>query len=162
MKKGEQDTGKIKATAGYIINFYQALETLTVYVSQYIDMTVRLEAKYENMDDETITEPEKQEMMTVTQSLRALIFQLNLKAKAMAGRIEAFKKIDKDLRKIYNKLITAPAFRREDLEDFALKLNEAFMEGISYDTLGQLADIYSALSGMADINMGGGLDTGET
>ena len=154
----KKDTGTVKATAGYIVNFYQAIEGLNVYVSQYIDMSVRMSSKYENSDDEAITEPERNEMMTMTQTLRTLIFQLNIKAKAMAKKIDAFKKSEAKIKKVYDKLIEAPAFKRADLEEFAQLINEAFMEGISYDTLGQLADIYSALSGAMDMSMGGEIE----
>jgi hypothetical protein len=163
MKKEEQNVGKVKATAGYIVSFYEDLEAFNVYVAQYIDMSVRLGEKYENSDDIAILETEKEELVTLTKTIRTLAFRLNIKAKAMAKKIKEFEDALKDLKKIYDKIIEQASFKREDLEKFALVLNEAFMEGISYDTLGQLADIYSAMSSaMVDMSSGGmGFEPGE-
>lgn len=154
-------SGGTQATAGYILELYRSLEELNDVIADYIDFVVSMSAKYGEDSEAKMTEEEKGALRNIVYEIRRRVFKIDVKLKALASRIESIK-IPKKLENLTKKLIEAPVYDFKDLQDYALEVNRIFVEGIGYDVLEKLSDIYQTyMSAFAGVG-GGGVEEAQT
>jgi len=153
--------GETQATAGYILGLYQSIETLNDVIADYIDLVVSMNAKYGENSEAKMTDKEKEALRNIVYLIRRAVFKIDIKLRALASKIESIK-IPKKLENLTKKLIEAPVYDFKDLQDYALEVNRIFVEGIGYDVLEKLGDIYQTyMSAFAGVG-GGGIEEVQT
>ncbi len=148
--------GETQATAGYIITLYREVENLTQLVADYIDFYVQLDSKYGSASEAKMTEEEQKTLRTLVYAIRSSIFNVHVKMKALASKIDAFDKATKKLSSTVQKLLKEPVFEIRELQKYVEDVNAYFVEGVSYDVLEKLSDIYSSFVSAYSVGAGAG------
>jgi hypothetical protein len=130
-------TDKTITSAGYIVRLYQVVETLTQNSALYLNLMLRLGARYDKealaSGQSSLTQDEVEAVDFLTGTIRSLTFETYVKAQALKDIIKSLKA--DDLKEIYGYIMKNKAFETEKVEELNVKVNALFVSGIMEDYL---------------------------
>lgn len=123
---------RVTAGAGYILTFFSELELLMSNAANYINNMARMKIKYPDMNEKLEISDSDVAMINIIENVKGSIFRVYIKFMALKPKIKEFEKKDKDneIRKLYETIRDSLVPRTADIETYALKLNELFVEAI--------------------------------
>lgn len=136
------------AGASYILSFYNDIENLTGYAAQYLNIYKSIKGKYteETLKDVGMEETDQQNIVTITQAIRACIFRIYIKITSLKEKVNEFGGEDYNkLKASYGTLIEKDIYERAELEDFIILLNKLFITGVFGELLVTAKDVIDSL-----------------
>lgn len=120
---------------GYIVTFFNDLESLTKAYAEFVDKYVEMKARQE------VDDSEREYMLNLLRQLRTLIIKVYIKALALSDQLE----LDLNTVKLcYKKLMDNYMVNIELLEDFVIEINKAFANSVIKHVLIQ-SDVYTKM-----------------
>jgi len=137
------------AAAGYIVTYFNDIESLTNAFSNYNNLIFELKNKYkdalENNTIEKLPDSDKTNLLTQVQNTRFWVTRTYVKTTALDSSIKELK-IDK-LKEKYKAVIDETVIINDKLEDYVIELNKVFVKGVVVDLIEKAGDVYSQLGG---------------
>ena len=142
------------AKASYIVTFFQELQQLTWQISIYINTLVQIQMRYPKKDKESEAEMEstgmdESDQLTLAnsiQNVKNFVFMSYVKFNALKPQIPEFKKHEAKIKGFYDKISNEVVPSKKSVEDFAISMNEVFVEGIVGELLGSAGKVLKDLT----------------
>ena len=134
MKQKEE---KKQAAASYILNFYKEVLTLTEFHSQYLNLLLELEAKYQSIDKAADTE--KETIKNAVQNLRYYCTKAYIQYSSISLSLNTER--NKDIEEIYTRLKNNYVLERSDVENFVILLNNFLVGDVIKDLIDNSANL---------------------
>lgn len=136
------------AASGYILTFFNDVESLTNSYGSYANVLIEYQALYPNDKDlKKLDDTSRERLLEIIRQLRFWINRTYIKFSSLKFKIVEFEKNEKALDTAYLKICEAPAPAISDVKDYALELNKLFVLGIVSELLTKATEIYSKLAG---------------
>lgn len=138
------------AAAGYIITFFNDVESLTNWFAYYANLLSNLKGKY---PDEKflskIPDDERAAAINTIQSLRFWVNRSYIKFMALREKVPEFQS-NTTIEGLYKEIATAPSPNFEIVQEYTTELNKLFVAGVVASLLVKARDIYSQYMGKQD------------
>lgn len=139
------------AGAGYIISFFTDLDIMISNASNYINNISRMKVKYGDITHETQFDPADQQLLTIIENIKTSVFRTYIKFVSLKKKLPEFKNLDvasdkeKTIEELYKSIRDVPVPEITNVELYAMRLNNLFVEAIDILQLAQglYADIPS-------------------
>lgn len=134
------------AGANYIINFFNEMQQLKVYYSQYINFLLEIKTKYgSSPESKNWSDEEKQALSNLAQTVRHLcnLTYISFVSIFSSGHMNTEKTIMDRAEKLYFKIINTYVIESRELEEFVLLLNKAMINDVIQNMLMSSQDIVS-------------------
>lgn len=132
------------SAAGYIITFFNDIESLTNSLGYYSNLMLRVKNKYPTKELlEKMMEAEKTETIRITQDMRFWITRTYVKFSALKEKIKEFQEAEETIEKKYKEISRTPTPEMEKIQDYAIELNKLFVKGVVSNLLTKAYDVYA-------------------
>jgi hypothetical protein len=139
------------SAAGYVITFFNDIESLTNAFSYYSNLLSKLKGKYPTKDFlAKLPQEEKDEIQRITQDTRFWLNRTYVKFSALKAQIKDFNQKAETVDKLYNELVNQPVPVFDTLKQYVVELNTLFVLGIVSTLLRKAYDIYAQFSGKTE------------
>ena len=145
------------ASVSYIITFFGDMEKINEYIGHYSNVMLELRNKYNNTPlaelPKKLQEDEKNTLLSIVQSSRFWSIRTYVKLCALKTRLKITDKDFKEIEKSFNIIKTEAVPEYQVFEDFTIKVNSIFVEGIASELLKSVQDYWAQMNtGSAGIN----------
>ena len=135
------------AASGYILTFFNDVESLTNYHATYSNLVIEYKALFPtNYSLKKLDDAHREILLNTIRSLRFWIKRTYIKFSALKYKIKGFNDSETKLTALYDKIKDAPAPELDDVENYVLELNKLFVLGIVAELLTKAAEIYGKLA----------------
>jgi len=138
MAKNSQQINEEKtAAASYIINFYQAVQNITHYYSQFLNFQVELKEK--SKDANEIEEQDRQALITTMQNIRYYLHQTYTQYTAITEATE--NQTNKQITEAYQTLAQNFEYKITSLDFYVKEMNKFLLQKVVKNLLENSQDI---------------------
>lgn len=136
------------AGANYILNLYADIENFNKYIAAYKNIMLELGERFK--DDLRMESNDTQKVKEITNYIRYLAIAINIKIKSLSKKINEFDKLTSDEVYVsrYNMITSQVAPEFSLLEEYATKINQAFVNGVVDEILTQSSKVYQEFYGV--------------
>jgi hypothetical protein len=136
-----------KSAAGYIVTFFNDIESVTNSLGYYSNAMAMIKGKYPAAELNKILDEEKNQMLATVQDIRFWVIRTYVKFNALKGKIKEFETFSKNIDKYYGKILEQPVPTFESLNGYVVELNRLFVLGIVESILTKAYDVYAKYAG---------------
>lgn len=137
------------AAAGYLITYFNDIESLTNAFGNYNNLLFELKSKYQkNIEEnkmERIPDAERANLEQQLKDTRFWITRTYIKTVALEDKVKELK--IEDLKAKYQKVMSEPVIVNEMLEEYVIELNKVFVNGVVVELVEKAGDVYAQLGG---------------
>jgi len=144
--KRQSDVSKISASANYIINFYNSIQTITSYNAQYLTLMIEMR---ERSDGEKIAmnESEKIAMKDICNNIRYSANTCYISVMSMKDKVKFDEEAVKEIKERYKDLNKQYIFPQSICEELVISLNKLIVSSVMDSLLKKSSDIINELYG---------------
>jgi len=137
------------SAAGYIVTYFNDVESLTNAYANYGNLMFRLERQYkdalEKGDIEKIPGQEAEQLAAHITNIRFWVDRTHIKTVALKEKVKDFK--DADLTKKYDAVMGQDVPKLKALRDYIVEINKLFVKGVVSELVEKAGEIYGQLGG---------------
>jgi hypothetical protein len=136
------------AGAGYILNFFENVLNMNAYYSELKRRLLNIKAKT-NPDElqknptDHVSSSELKQLRNTLQFLNGFIDLTYIQAQALKNKVQAFN--DSELQKLYESTETGEIPKIENIQEYVIKINTAFVDDVMQKLLVDSKTYYNQL-----------------
>lgn len=134
--------------AGYIITFFNDIESLTNSLASYSNVLASLKGKYPTKEYlSKLSDEERGQTLQTIYDARFWIIRSYVKFSALKKSIKEFETNAQAVDALHKELIAQPALNYDKFQEYVIELNKLFVVGVVSTLLTKAYDIYAQFSG---------------
>lgn len=136
--------------AGYIITFFNDVESLTNSFAEYSNLLGKFSQKYPNDKQlSKLPEYERNEAIRITYQIKFWLIRSYIKFTSLKSEMKEFDCHSEKIDTLYQELVKTQTPEFDKLQEYVIEINKLFVSGVVSELLKKAYDIYAQFTGTA-------------